>query len=33
MALQQGEKFPAADPTMQKIRQIINEKIKERRPS
>ncbi len=33
LALQQGKRFPAADPTMQKIRQIINEKIKERRPS
>jgi len=33
MALQQGKKFPAVVPTMQKIRQIINQKIQEPRRS
>ena len=33
MALQRGRKFPAADPTIQKIRQIITEKVQETEPS
>jgi spermidine synthase len=33
MALRQGIKFPAADPTMRKIRQVITEKVQEARPS
>jgi len=33
MALQQGIKFPAADPTLRQIRQIITEKIHENSPS
>jgi spermidine synthase len=33
MALRQGIKFPAADPTMRKIRQIITEKVQVNGPS
>jgi hypothetical protein len=33
MALHKGIKFPAADPTMRKIRQIITEKVLEGGPT
>jgi len=33
IALRQGIKFPAADPTMRKIRQVITEKVLEGGPS
>ena len=32
MALRQGMKYPAADPTMKKIREVITEKVQESRP-
>jgi len=33
MALHKGIKFPASDPTMRKIRQIITEKVQEGGPT